>query len=373
MAFVKPFLGYAGLDSKSVAKKKRPATASPVLERKQRDYDDLFLRWNSSPKVERKGEVQMLYGHDVNMDALHNGPQQNHFHPFMTVRSVHRGDLLREARELFKLYDKDGNNSLDVVEFKKMLRDAGLRGNLTFREFSSHVRRDFATIDADGNQTVDLSEFVSYYIHVNQHRDPEGHGRGAPGLRRLELNGAGGRDGKGRTKKASQEDKDAKGLAEMRRRFELLRKHVREDFQYSSKLCWLRRTLQAQTKHLKGHADHKLMSLDEACHIGSVPAARYCVEVRGETVCFGGVPPVVRATLNFHFDLVEYLIMHKHLDKTLLDSERLFVVDCCRRKDKASLSAVMRDLYVVTNREQSRCVQFMHPSIHCWCSHPHNT
>jgi hypothetical protein len=354
MAFVSPFMGRAGLDSKTAAKR-RPITAAAALYTtaarspksgggKEDEYDQLFLRWNSSPNVNRSGEIAMLHGHDVNLNSLHNGPSEP-FRPYYgRVRTT--ADLRIEALETFRRYDKDGNKSLDLVEFKKMLRDAGLGVDLNFREFSEYVKRDFHTIDKDGNQTVDQSEFIAYYLYANRHRDPEGHGHGKdPGLL-LNTKTRGGRaDGDADTKHEMTPEEAAR-YAEMQRKLNLLRSHVRSDYQYTpySKICWLKKTLQAQTKHLTNE-DFKIMSLDEACHVGSVPAARHCIEERGETVCFGGVPPIVRATANTHFDLVAYLVMNKTLDNTLLDSEREFVVSLCKLKEKEPLLAVMRDLY----------------------------
>lgn len=292
MSFIRPFMGYAGVDSKTASKRNRPHSASPPIrntETKVRneagEYEELFLRWNHSPRIDRRNEVQMLYGHDVSLESLRNGPsRESRRMPETRVKSAK--DLRQEAIDLFRLYDKDGSDSLDLVEFKKLLRDAGLGGDMLFRQFSEYVKRDFNTIDTDGNHNVDLEEFVAYYLHVNMYRLATTAGRGQRGS-----------TGKSRPKTSAQ------------RKMEILRAHVHTDFAYTpaaSKICWLRKTLQAQTKHLAAASGSgaKIMSLDEACHLGSVPAARSCIEDRGETICFGGVPPIVRATLNSHFDLV---------------------------------------------------------------------
>ena len=288
MSFIRPFMGFAGVDSKTASKRNRPHSASPPIrntETKVRneagEYEELFLRWNHSPRIDRRNEVQMLYGHDVSLESLRNGPsRESRRIPETRVKSAK--DLRQEAIDLFRLYDKDGSDSLDLVEFKKLLRDAGLGGDMLFRQFSEYVKRDFNTIDTDGNHSVDLEEFVAYYLHVNMYRLAAAV-RGQRGAR------------------------ESPPKTSAQRKMEILRTHVHTDFAYTpsaSKICWLRKTLQAQTKHLAAAGSSKIMSLDEACHLGSVPAARSCIEDRGETICFGGVPPIVRATLNSHFDLV---------------------------------------------------------------------
>lgn len=321
MAYVTPRMGYAGLDSKTAGSRPRTASEAETLSRKQAKFDDLFLRWNHSPKIERKDDVRLLHGRDVKMSSLSH---EAHRLPIRrTGRAKSPAKLRKEAMELFKMYDRDGNSSLDVREFKKLLRDAGLGSDLNFREFSDFVKRDFSTIDTDGNHTVDIDEFILYYMFANQNPAANGSARETESPTRQ------------------------KQKVEMQRKLALLRQHVHDDFSYTpglAKVCWLQKTLHKQTKNMDQTSDPKLMNLDEACHVGNVAAARMCVE-RGETVCFGGVPPIVRATANLHYDLVAYLVMNKKLDPTLLMSERAFVVDCCRRRDQNRLHTVMRDLY----------------------------
>lgn len=54
----------------------------------------------------------------------------------------------------FKIFDDDGNRSLDLSEFKKGVRDYGLMME------KDELQKIFETVDKDGSGTVDFDEFL---------------------------------------------------------------------------------------------------------------------------------------------------------------------------------------------------------------------
>jgi len=66
---------------------------------------------------------------------------------------------------------------------------------------------------------------------------------------------------------------------------------------------------------------------------------------RGDTVCIGGLPPVVIAAMSGHADLVAFLIQARGLDPTLLESEREAVLVACHTGNERRMQRIVKDLY----------------------------
>jgi Ca2+-binding EF-hand superfamily protein len=243
MTFVDSFLATADSNA-SPSRTTGPADGSSVagmsLSSKQEHYGKLFLDWNFSTKASQREQRKHLLDTNCANPTLSRKPAEHQ----LPVRNsqLHRKRTLREiekeADELFAKFDRDGNNTLDLIEFKKLLREAGIGAELNFRDFSKYAKRDFSTVDSDGDNAIDINEFKKYYLAVHSHNV---------------------------VKSKSSMDKSTL-TTETKRKKNVLIKAVRDPFRYippAARACWFKQTMRSAVRSLASRADCKPMSLDE--------------------------------------------------------------------------------------------------------------
>ncbi|XP_045182057.2 calmodulin-beta-like [Mercenaria mercenaria] len=72
-----------------------------------------------------------------------------------------------EIKEMFKLFDKNGDNNISTAEMGKVLRTMGFQ--MTNKEIKAAVKQ----IDTNGNGTIEYGEFRSFLIKQFKHSKSE--------------------------------------------------------------------------------------------------------------------------------------------------------------------------------------------------------
>lgn len=76
-------------------------------------------------------------------------------------------EKLAEAKEIFELYDKDGDKRISTQELGNVMRALG--ANPTLGELQEMIRE----VDSNGNGTVDFSEFITLFMTKLKEPDTE--------------------------------------------------------------------------------------------------------------------------------------------------------------------------------------------------------
>lgn len=64
---------------------------------------------------------------------------------------------INEIKDHFQFFDKDGNGTIELDEFKQLLRI------LAPSSTNDNAERGFATIDTDKNDLIDFEEFLDWW------------------------------------------------------------------------------------------------------------------------------------------------------------------------------------------------------------------